>query len=304
MKPLASHLPYFLFIVFIGTGCHSNGIENAGSSTSVEKIVSAPEPPSQRESYETSSTANEREEEQSASDAVAAPNQEVPDQNTLPTDQKIIRTARVRFQVSNFKESTAVIQRLVPQFQAQLISANETRTDGSLESNLVIKVPPLQFEALLNKLVDQSIYLDTKNITSEDVTTEYIDLAARLKTKQAVEARYRDLLKQARTVKDIIAVEEQLRQIREEIESAAARLTYINRQSSYSTIHLQYYQTLAATSSPETSFAVRIRNALRGGWDLILALFIGALHLWPLILIIPVLVFYLRKFIRKYPPVR
>ncbi len=304
MKPLSSPPVYLMLFALICSGCHSNGIENAGSSTSVEKIVSAPEPP-QRESYQTSSTANERLEEQSASDAMAAPNQEVADEKTLPApDQKIIRTARVRFQVSNFKESTTAIQRLVPQYQAQLILANETRTDGSLENNLVIKVPPLQFELLLNKLVEQSIYLDSKHISSEDVTTEYIDLAARQKTKQAVEARYRDLLKQAKTVKDIIAVEEQLRQIREEIESAAARLTYINRQSSYSTIYLQYYQTLAATSSPETSFAVRIRNALQGGWDLILALFIGVLHLWPLFLIVPILIYYLRKFIRKSPEVR
>lgn len=277
---------YCIFLItFLGTGCHPDNKNGINS----ERVASAPEGA-----------------EKLVSQVMNAPVQqdsEVADQNVPPTDQKIIRRANIRFQVSDFKQSTTVINQLLPHYQAQLISANEAREEGTLKSNLEIKVPPTQFEPLLNKLLAQSIYLNTKSITAEDVTTEYIDVAARLKTKQAVEARYRDLLKQARTVEDIIAVEEQLRHIREEIESSEARLTYINRQSSFSTIHLEYYQTLAATALPETSFAVRIRNALRAGWDLLLALFIGLLHLWPLFLALPVLIFCFRKFIHRYPPV-
>ncbi|WP_158267433.1 DUF4349 domain-containing protein [Adhaeribacter arboris] len=219
-------------------------------------------------------------------------------------DQKIIRTANLRFQVADFKKSTLAINQQITQHDAQLLSANESRTDGTLENSLVIKVLPEKFESLLNSISGQSIYLDSKNITAEDVTTEYIDIAARLKTKKAVEARYLDLLKQAKTVKDIITVEEQLRQLQEEIESTEARLTYLNRQTSYNTINLTFYQKLATTSLPDTSFAVRVRNALQGGWDIMIALFIGLLHLWPLLLILPILIIYLRKFIRKYPPIR
>ncbi|RDC63671.1 DUF4349 domain-containing protein [Adhaeribacter pallidiroseus] len=215
-------------------------------------------------------------------------------------DQKIIRKATLRFQVADFRKSAEVINQIIPQFQGQLLSANENRTENTLESNSVIKVLPQQFEPLIAKLAEQSIYLDSKNITSEDVTTEYIDIAARLKTKKAVELRYLDLLQQARTVKDIIAVENQLRQIQEEIESTEARITYLSRQTSYNTIELTYYQKLGATSSPDTSFAVRVRNALQGGWDVLLGLLIGLIHLWPLLLIFPVLFIYLRWFLRKY----
>ena len=280
-------LPYYVFLLLSFCVSCNKLTKDSAESISADQMASAP---AAREMTDMVVTQTE---------------EEVADGKSLPAaDQKIIRTANVRFQVADFKETTAAINRIVQQHQAQLLSANETRSEGNLESNLIIKVLPQQFEPLLNKLVEQSIYLDSKNIASEDVTTEYIDVAARLKAKKAVEARYLDLLKQAKTVKDIITVEEQLRHIREEIESSEARLIYINRQTSYSTIHLQYYQTIAATSSPETSFAVRIRNALQGGWDLLLALFIGLLHLWPLFLVVPVAIYYLRKFFRKYPPVR
>lgn len=281
-------LPYYLLLLSLCLSCHTSTKDSA-ESVSSDQTATAPAVREMEDVVISETTKNEEiANEKSRSGA----------------DQKIIRTANVRFQVADFKTATAAINRIVPQHRAELLSANETREEGNLKSNLVIKVPPPQFEPLLNELVEQSLYLDAKNIAAEDVTTEYIDVAARLKAKKAVEARYLDLLQRAKTVKDIITVEEQLRQIREEIESSEARLLYINRQTTYSTIHLEYYQTLTATSSPETSFAVRMRNALRGGWDLILALFVGLLYLWPLFLIIPVLVYFARKFLRKYPPVR
>ena len=215
-------------------------------------------------------------------------------------EQKIIRKATLRFQVTDFKKSSDIIHQVIPKYQAQILTAHENRTESTLESDLTVKVLPQQFEPLIAKLAEQSIYLDSKNITSEDVTTEYIDVAARLKTKKAVELRYLDLLQQARTVKDILAIEDQLRQIREEIESSEARMTYLSRQTSYNTIALTYYQKLAATSSPDTDFAVRVRNALQGGWDLLLAFCLGLLQLWPLLLIIPFIVIFLRRFIRNY----
>ncbi len=277
-----------LSLFFLALSCQSD---------TQQRTVELSEPSVSDASTVTRSTSVVKHESVQSEQASASPKK-------VDADQKIIRTANLRFQVADFKESTTAINRLIQQHQAQLLTANETRTDGTLENNLVIKVLPPQFEPLLASLTEQSIYLDSKNINSEDVTTEYIDITARLKTKKAVEARYLDLLRQAKTVKDIIMVEEQLRQIREEIESSEARITYLNRQTDYNTIVLTYYQKLATTSSPDTSFAVRVRNALQGGWDFLLALLIGLLHLWPLLILVPVFVFYFRKFIRKYPPIR
>src|SRR3712207_5705139 len=63
-------------------------------------------------------------------------------------DQKIIRTANLRFQVADFKRSTLAINQQITQHEAQLLSANESRADGTLENSLVIKVLPEKFESL------------------------------------------------------------------------------------------------------------------------------------------------------------
>ena len=118
-----------------------------------------------------------------------------------------------------------------------------------------------------------------------------------------MEERYLELLKQAKTVKDIIEVENQLRQIREEIESTQARINYINQQVSYSTINLQIYEN-SARQTGDQNLLVRILNALRNGWDLLLSFVVGLLYIWPFILLLLLSYFLFRKFLRKHPPVR
>ncbi|MDQ3291303.1 MAG: DUF4349 domain-containing protein [Bacteroidota bacterium] len=289
MKCLSCFSRLLIFSLFISNFSCQKDKQQLSKIEHLESPMSAPEAAPVHQSMDASYV--KYEEQQATS-------------RSKPIDTKIIRTANLRFQVEDFKKSNLTINQLITQHEAQLLSANESRTDGTLENNLIIKVLPQKFESLLNSITNQSIFLDSKNITSEDVTTEYIDITARLKTKKAVEARYLDLLKQAKTVKDIISVEEQLRQLQEEIESTEARINYLNRQATYNTINLSYYQKLPVTSSPDTSIAVRVRNAFQGGWDFTVALFIGLLHLWPLLIIIPALIFYFRKFFRKYPSVR
>lgn len=218
-------------------------------------------------------------------------------------EQKIIRNANLRFQVADYPESLNTIRSLLKSFGAILVSSNEMRVDNSLENTMVIRVPSRNLDALIARLAEQSIYLDYKNITSEDVTTEFVDISARLKTKKAVEQRYLELLKQAKNVKEIIEVENQLRQIQEEIESTQARVNYINRQVSFSTINLQIYEN-SARQTGEQNFLVRLLNAFRNGWELLLSFMVGLLYIWPFILLLLLVVFGLRKFFRKHPPVR
>lgn len=228
----------------------------------------------------------------------------IPDRASQPPVQlKVIRNASLRFQVSDYRKSIRTIETIIKRYQGFVVNSNETRIDNSLQSSLTIRVPSKNLDNLVEALADQAEFLDYKNISSEDVSTEFVDVSARLKAKQAVEQRYLDLLRQARTIKDILEIENQLRQIREEIESAQARINYINSQVAYSTVSVEVYETRAAISSGN-SFWVRLLNALKNGWDILLAFILGLLNIWPFLLLVPLLFLGIRKFLRKYPPLR
>lgn len=221
----------------------------------------------------------------------------------ITAGNKIIRNASVRFQVADHQHSFYEIQNLLKNYEAYLTSSHDSRSDDKLETTMVIRVPVHNLENLLRKLTEQSLYLDYKNISSEDVTAEFVDISARLKTKQAVEQRYVALLKQAKNLKEVFEVENQLRLIREEIEGTQARINYIRDQAAYSTITLQIYQNNAGNAAGR-NFLVRVGNALHYGWDLLLSLIIGLLYIWPVWLLLLLAFYGLRILMRKYPPIR
>lgn len=220
-----------------------------------------------------------------------------------PSETKVIRNASLRFQVKDFNQSLHRVQNSLKGFGAFLASSQDNRQENQLETTLEIRVPATNLDPLLEHLVKESIYLDYRNLSSEDVTTEFVDLNSRLKAKIAVEARFLDLLHQAKTIRDILQVEQELKTIREEIEAMQGRLNLINTRVAYSTITLTIYEKTAGLSAGNP-FLVRMGNALKYGWDLALSLFIGLLYIWPLLLLLPLFLFGTRKWLRRYPPVR
>ena len=142
-----------------------------------------------------------------------------------------------------------------------------------------------QLEGLAEKV-------DAKNINTQDVTEEFIDVEARLKTKKELEARYLELLKQAKTVADIVSIEGQIANVRAEIESMEGRLKYLNNQVSFSTLSVSYYQESAAGYG----FGSKLLNSLKSGWFNLVDFLFWLLRLWPFVLgITAVAIWWVRR---------
>ena len=193
-----------------------------------------------------------------------------------------IRNAQVRIRVDDFTKSGRAIEQAVQQMGGQVAASNEIKTDNSLENALTIRVPAARFDALLSLILKQSIFTDVKTITTEDVTRRYVDIEARIRSKKAVEETYLNLLKQARTVADVLKIEEQLGQIREEQEVQAAELRQLKDQVALSTLNLTYYQQTEAALRPEAPFYAQIWRNLADGFRLMGDVLVGLFYILPL----------------------
>ncbi|MBD2704366.1 DUF4349 domain-containing protein [Spirosoma sp. BT702] len=200
-------------------------------------------------------------------------------------NRKIIRNAQLRFRVNDFKASGKTIEQAVQQAGGQITSSNETKSYNTIENALIIRVPAARFDALLESVLKESIFTDTKSITAEDVTRRYVDTEARIRSKKAVEETYLKLLKQARNVEDVLKIEEQLAAIREDREVEEAELRQLKDEVSLSTINLTYYQQTEVALRPEEPFYAQIWHNLSDGFRLIGDVFIGAFYLLPLALV-------------------
>lgn len=213
---------------------------------------------------------------------------------------QIIKNAGVEFQVKDIDASHTKISALLKQYNAYFGSDNKTNNSYRIDNSMSIRVPAKNFETLLEELMKESVYTNYKNITAEDVTAEFVDTEARLKTKREVEARYSAILKQANKVSDILEVEDKLRVIREEIEATEGRLKLLRDQVGYSTITLNIYQKLDYTPEPEIGFFSNLKEAFVRGWRSLVDVAIGIVRIWPFVIIwVVVMVFVYRRWMRK-----
>jgi len=102
------------------------------------------------------------------------------------------------------------------------------------------------------------------------VTEEFIDLETRLQNKISYLSKYNELLKKAKSVKDILEIEEKTRLIQEEIESVQGRLKFLNNQVDFSALDLQISKKLDLKqySSNQGKFIERLKTSLtKAGMD-------------------------------------
>ncbi|MCF6348756.1 MAG: DUF4349 domain-containing protein [Flavobacteriaceae bacterium] len=221
----------------------------------------------------------------------------------IPQKQKIIKSAHVRYKVNKVKMATGQINKMVQQFNGYISDQRFQNTIYQIENRFTIKVPEQHFDVLMDSLVKIAEFVDYENITTQDVTEEYIDLKSRLKTKLEVKQRYETILRQrAKTVKDILATEEKLRVIQEEIEASQGRLNYLTNKVSFSTIQVDLYETVDYKETPESytrTFFSKTKEGFSFGWKLIESIVLGIIYIWPLILIGGLLFFIIKKRLRK-----
>lgn len=162
-------------------------------------------------------------------------------------------------------------------------------TTAVLENRFTVRIPQEHFETALSELSALADFVAHKNITSTDVSEEYVDLQTRLATKLEVKQRYDAILRsKAKTVEDLLKAEDKIRVLQEEIEAAQGRLKFLSNKVALSTIQIDLYQTVTYTETPKTlttPFGSRAKKSVSLGWEMVQSIFLGLLYIWPLLLI-------------------
>ncbi len=207
-------------------------------------------------------------------------------------EKKIIKTSELVIEVSDFEEALLKIKRYAKSSNAYISDENQYNQTYQISSSLIIRVPKEKFDLLLDSISQIAKAIQSKNIHMQDVTEEFIDIESRLKNKKEVELQYRELLKRAGSISEILEVNEHLRIVREEIDAKEGRLKYLSSQVNYSTINLTVSQNFEQTY---TGFFGKLGKALSGGWKGLLNFIVGLVYLWPFLIILTIIIWFVRK---------
>ena len=111
-------------------------------------------------------------------------------------------------------------------------------SSGPLRAYVTVRVPSDRYADFIAEAAKLGTVL-TESETSDDVTQQHVDMKARLGNLQAEQSRLRQLFARATSVKDMLAVEQELTRVQGDIESMQAQVAYLERQAARATVTLE-----------------------------------------------------------------
>jgi len=152
-------------------------------------------------------------------------------------DRMIIYNGDISIVVEDITASLDKIIQLTAKYEGYVVSSNISGEDYEMRGWISLRVPAADFEAALAEIGTLAEKVTSKSTSSQDVTEEYIDLAARLANAVATESQYLALLDMAKDVDDVLNIYNSLSNVRQQIEQLKARIQYIERTAEMAIIY-------------------------------------------------------------------
>lgn len=208
---------------------------------------------------------------------VLSENKLVEDANVTEEEQqfeKIVYTANIEAQTMEFDETASKIKETVSKFNGYFEDSSisggmnlYSDSENSHYANYTIKIPAEKFEEFVSGL-DPICNITQQNISSDNVTLEYIDTETRLNNLKKQEEKFNELLTKVDSLDQIIEIEKQLTETRSQIESITTSFERLKNKISYSTINLSLEEVIrySEAKTPSQSYFERAKNQFLNSW--------------------------------------
>jgi hypothetical protein len=206
-------------------------------------------------------------------------------------DRKIIRNAELSVELDDPAEGQRKIAAVAEAHGGFVVTSEIKQHNGGSKPastvTMVVRVPSAQFAAVIEKIRGIGGRFKQEKTTGQDVTEEYIDLEARIRTKKALEAQFLEIMKQTRKVEDALQVQSELADVRTEIERLEGRRRFLENQSSLSTITVTLQTPAPVVTANTFGFLHSFKEAFGESIDMGTAIILGIIRL--IALLIPIL---------------
>jgi len=248
--------------------------------------------------------------------------------NNVRLSKKFIKTADFKFKVKHVETATKNIENLAinlkgyvqqSQIKSNYISGRtiELNADSMLsvfeyyvDNQIIIRVPAIYFDSVLNEISKLHIYLDYRNIKTEDVSTTFL----RNKLKAEKKTEYEKRIQKAsdagnRKLDDIVEAERQASELADIAIDKKIENYELQDRIDFSSITLDVYQANSVFQEKvkntrlykyQPNFWQRAWEAIQTGWNIVLTIIIGLIYLWPLYLLAVIIYFGIKTIRKKF----
>jgi len=201
------------------------------------------------------------------------------------SEQKIIRTADIKVEVINVTESAERVKEVAKRYDgiiqsSSIYAGNQNRYSGMV----TIRVPAERFDHALAVISSIGRVLSS-SVQADDVTEEYVDLAAQRDSLTHQLAQYNRLLEKGQNVSEILDVQKEIERVQVQLDRIVGRMKYLDSRTSFSSITVSLSEPAQVEAPGGYSLPVVISDGIAGFVDTVVWLFIAILTLLPLIIL-------------------
>ncbi|MCP1354922.1 DUF4349 domain-containing protein [Aneurinibacillus migulanus] len=179
--------------------------------------------------------------------------------NTAPSEKKqagiaamMVYQAELDLNVKDFATSQKSLTQLVEKMNGYIVEAssyNQGEGDSLLNGDFRIRIPNTKFNTFLGETEKLALKVTNRTIQGRDVTEEYIDLEARLASKQVLEKQLLGFMKNAQKTSDLLQIAQDVNKVQTEIEQLKGKMKYLKNQSDFATVTIHMTESKAVLPS-------------------------------------------------------
>jgi hypothetical protein len=210
-------------------------------------------------------------------------------------DRKIIRNADITIEVPSTTDAQHQVTSIAESHGGFVVTSEAKQRESNdpaqrtLDIKLVVRVPSNQFGSAFDEIKKLAGNTPAEQVTSQDVTEDFIDLEARIKTQKALEVQFLEIMRQAHKIEDALEVQRQIAEVRTEIEKLEGRKRFLENRSSLSTINVNIQTPKPVITVTQTGFGHSLREAVSDSVTLASDMVLSFARF--VIMMVPVLVF-------------
>lgn len=217
--------------------------------------------------------------------------------------RKIIYTATLTLESTEYEQARSALLSAAAAAGGYVERSSQY---GSAEAGdrwveLTLRIPSDHYNDFLTA-AENAASLLRKDESTQDITAEYVDVAARLKTLRTQEQRLQELAEQAETLEDLLAIEQRLSDVQYQIESYTAQQRVYDDQIDYSTVTVTLNEVRVYTPT-KRGFGSRIVSAFQNSWsdfgEDVQDFVVGLVYALPALLLLGVIVVVVLIVVRK-----
>ena len=156
--------------------------------------------------------------------------------NAMAQSRVVVHTARMSLVVNDVDQAVGEVRAVASHYGGWIVSSDQTaRHSGAI----AIRVPAQSLDQALSDLETVGIEVESLQVTSQDVTEEFVDSESRLNSLTVTRARLLTFLDRAVDVEDALLVQQELSRLQLQIEQIQGRLNYLRQVAAFSLIEVE-----------------------------------------------------------------